>query len=135
MSTAGIFGTPGLPVYAQSFGKGRERQSYRKSGGNAQPIVLESMLQMSNSAHILAESNLTIVLPVLRARYINSSFLLVIEQDATGSRTITWGGNAVKWPAGTPPTASTTAGSFDVYSFFNAGRVFWFGQQVGKAYA
>lgn len=133
MAIGGTFGIPGLPVYAQTFGKGRERHLYRK--GDTQPIALESLLQQGNSVHIFADSNKTLLLPILRSRYINHSFMVYIEQDTTGSRTITWSGNTVRWPAGTAPTASTAAGSRDVYSFFSAGQSFWFGQQVGKGYA
>jgi hypothetical protein len=42
-------------------------------------------------------------------------YLLVLKQDATGSRTATWPA-AVKWSAGTAPTLSTVAGKVDVIS-------------------
>lgn len=40
-------------------------------------------------------------------------YLIVLEQDGTGSRTVTWP-SAVKWPAGAAPTLSTTAGKCDI---------------------
>ena len=44
------------------------------------------------------------------------SFVLVIEQDATGSRTITSWDSDIKWPGGTAPTITTAANSIDVIS-------------------
>ena len=46
--------------------------------------------------------------------------MLVINQDATGSRIITW--NAVfKWSAGAAPVLSTAAGAKDILSLFSDG--------------
>lgn len=44
------------------------------------------------------------------------SFTLVLVQDSTGSRTVTWPAT-VKWPGGTAPTLSTGAGKVDYLSF------------------
>lgn len=41
---------------------------------------------------------------------------LAVQQDATGSRTLTWGGNW-KWSSGTPPTLSTAGTKTDLISF------------------
>jgi len=44
-----------------------------------------------------------------------ATYIWVVKQDATGSRTLSW--NAVfKWPAGTAPTLSTAANSVDIIS-------------------
>ena len=43
-------------------------------------------------------------------------YLLLLEQDGTGSRTVTWPSN-VKWKAGTAPTLTTTAGHVDLCTF------------------
>ncbi len=40
---------------------------------------------------------------------------LILQQDGTGSRTVTWP-VSVKWPGGTAPTLSTSAGYMDVVS-------------------
>jgi len=60
---------------------------------------------------------------------------LVITQDATGGRLITWP-SSVKWANGTPPTLSTVAGSVDrvVVVTYNGGTT-WYGDLVGRAYA
>ena len=48
-----------------------------------------------------------------------ASYTLVVVQDATGSRTLTFSG--VKWPGGTAPTLSTAANAVDVFSFVGDG--------------
>lgn len=48
------------------------------------------------------------------------TYILIIKQDATGSRTAAW--NAVfKWPGGTLPTLSTAASSVDIFTFVSDG--------------
>lgn len=44
------------------------------------------------------------------------TYVIIIKQDATGSRTVTWN-SAYKWPTGTAPTLSTTANAVDILSF------------------
>ena len=54
------------------------------------------------------------------------SFTLVLYNDATPSRTITWPAS-VKWPNAVAPTRTTTANKADVYTFFtyDAGTTWW----------
>jgi hypothetical protein len=48
------------------------------------------------------------------------TYILVLNQDATGNRTVTW--NAVfKWPGGALPVLSTAANAKDIFSFFSDG--------------
>lgn len=65
------------------------------------------------------------------------SLFVIVRQDGTGSRTLTWpSATYVKWHGGAAPTASTAANSVDAYSFFTTdGGVTWLGAQVGKGYA
>lgn len=44
------------------------------------------------------------------------SFTLVVNQDATGGRTVTWP-VSVKWPGGTAPTLTPGPGSIDYITF------------------
>lgn len=62
-----------------------------------------------------------------------STLELVLTQDATGSRTVTWPA-AVKWE-GSAPTLSTAAGSIDrvVLTSYNGGTT-WLANLVGKGY-
>lgn len=47
-----------------------------------------------------------------------TAYALVIIQDGTGSRTVTWNA-AFKWPSGSAPILSTTAGAIDIISFLS----------------
>jgi len=59
------------------------------------------------------------------------SFIMLLRQDATGSRTVTW--TTVKWAGGTAPTITSTASKQDIYSFFSDGSS-WYGVTVGQNY-
>lgn len=56
---------------------------------------------------------------------------LILVQDATGSRTVTWVGVPVLWPGGTAPTLTTTPGKSDVVDLLADGSGNW----LGKVYA
>ncbi len=47
---------------------------------------------------------------------VGKTFLLIIKQDGTGSRTVTWF-STIKWAGGSAPTLTTTAGKWDMFSF------------------
>lgn len=44
------------------------------------------------------------------------NYQLTVVQDATGSRTLSWG-SAFKWPGGTAPTLTTAANAVDEFWF------------------
>lgn len=46
----------------------------------------------------------------------NGSYLLRIQQDATGGRTLTWG-SVFKWPGGSAPILSSAANAVDIATF------------------
>lgn len=60
---------------------------------------------------------------------------IVVTQDATGGRTITWT-DTVFWAGGVPPVLSTAPGATDrlVFTSYNGGAT-WFGDVIGKGYA
>lgn len=60
------------------------------------------------------------------------SFTLLLRQDGTGSRTVTWPA-AVKWPGGTAPTITSTASKLDKY-VFTADGTNWYGSNAGQNY-
>ena len=64
-----------------------------------------------------------------------SSFTLLLTNDGTSGRTITWPASVV-WPGGTIPTRTTTANKTDVYVFFtvNSGTK-WYGNLAQYNYA
>ncbi len=60
------------------------------------------------------------------------SFIMLLKQDGTGSRTVTWPAT-VKWPSGTAPTITSTASKLDKYIFTSDGTN-WYGSEAGKNY-
>jgi hypothetical protein len=72
--------------------------------------------------------NATITMPTAVA---GKSFIIILAQDATGSRSVTW--STVSWPSATPPSVTQTASKKDIYSFFSDGTS-WFGTTIGQAY-
>ena len=77
---------------------------------------------------ITLTGNATITMPAAGA---GKSFLMLLRQDATGSRTVTW--STVKWASGTAPTITSTASKQDIYSFFSDGTS-WYGVTAGQNY-
>jgi hypothetical protein len=77
---------------------------------------------------ITLTGNATITMPTATS---GKSFILLLKQDGTGSRTVTW--STVKWPAGTAPTITSTASKQDIFSFFADGTN-WYGTTVGQNY-
>ena len=77
---------------------------------------------------ITLTGNATITMPTAAA---GKSFILLLRQDATGSRTVTW--STVNWPSGTAPTITATASKQDIYSFFSDG-LSWYGITAGTNY-
>lgn len=70
--------------------------------------------------------NATITMPTATA---GKSFVIMLKQDATGSRSVTW--STVTWPGGTAPTITGTASKQDIYSFFADGTN-WYGTTIGQ---
>ena len=58
---------------------------------------------------------------------VSFSFMLILKQDATGSRTATWPAT-VKFPNGSTPTLTTTANKTDIFNFITVdGGTTYFG--------
>lgn len=76
--------------------------------------------------------NVTLTLPTPGATR-SGTITLVMTQDGTGSRTITWPA-AVKWPEGISQQPSTTAGSITVFHLLWTGTA-WLGLLGGKSFA
>lgn len=75
---------------------------------------------------ITLTGNATVTMPTATA---GKSFILLLKQDGTGSRTVTW--STVKWAGGTAPTITGTASRQDIFSFFADGTN-WYGTVVGQ---
>ena len=72
--------------------------------------------------------NCTLTMPTAGA---GKSFIILLRQDGTGGRSITW--TTVNWAGGTAPTITSTASKQDIYSFFSDGTS-WYGVTVGQNY-
>ena len=77
---------------------------------------------------ITLTGNATITMPTATS---GKSFVMLLKQDGTGSRTVTW--STVKWAGGTAPTITSTASRQDILSFFADGTN-WYGVVVGQNY-
>lgn len=66
---------------------------------------------------LTAATTLTFSNPVAGGRYV-----LLLKQDATGSRTVTWPAS-VLWSGGTAPTLTTTASKTDLFTFLYSGAL------------
>lgn len=92
-------------------------------------------LSLGSVQDITLTANCTLTIANTPATGRAYGFSLIVRQDATGSRAITWFAG-VKWPGGTVPTGSTLASSVDMYSFYTVdGGVTWYGVQSGKGFA
>lgn len=61
------------------------------------------------------------------------AFFVILKQDGTGSRTVTWFSTIV-WSGAAAPTLTTTANRWDVFAFLYDGTRY-FGSIVGQNYA
>jgi hypothetical protein len=77
---------------------------------------------------ITLTGNATITMP---AAVSGKSFTILLRQDATGSRTVTWA--TVSWPSATAPTITATASKMDKYVFISDGT-YWYGSNAGQNY-
>jgi hypothetical protein len=77
---------------------------------------------------ITLTGNATITMPTATS---GKSFIMLLKQDGTGSRTVTW--STVKWAGGTAPTITSTASRQDILSFFADGTN-WYGVVVAQNY-
>lgn len=62
-------------------------------------------------------------------------FTLILRQDATGGRTVTWPAS-VKWDSGTAPTLGTAANNISLLTFYTVdGGTTWLGGFAGDGFA
>jgi len=112
-------------IEAGTFTNGYTEETVTANTSTAYTIDL-----VNGSVQILTlTGNCTFTFPTATA---GRSFILILKQDATGSRTATWPA-AVKWPAGTAPTITSTASKSDKY-IFTADGTNWIGSNAGQNY-
>jgi hypothetical protein len=120
-SVTGLFNLANMASVnvAQTFTKGQAGSITTPSFGSTVQLNLVN----SNNFRFTATSNFTMAMPTNLTP--GQSGLIIIAQDGTGSRVVTW---ASGWVAsgGSKPVLSTAAGSIDYVSYFveTTGRVY-----------
>jgi hypothetical protein len=106
-------------------------ETYSDAGNSSTAITLN--LANGNVQKLTLTGNCTITLTSPASGAMRSLTLLVF-QDATGSRTITWPGT-VKWGNAGAPTLTTTASKMDMISLFTVdGGTNWYGALGAKGF-
>jgi hypothetical protein len=90
------------------------------TSGASQTIPAPSTQTISD---ITLSANCALTLPTAVA---GQSFTIVLRQDATGNRTVTWVGSP-KWPAGAAPALTVNANAVDVICFLCVDGTNWLG--------
>lgn len=106
-------------------------ETYFDAGNSSTAITLN--LTNGNVQKLTLTANCTITLTSPASGALRALTLLVF-QDATGSRTITWPGS-VKWGIAGAPTLTTTANLMDIISLFTVdGGTNWYGALGAKGF-
>jgi hypothetical protein len=112
-------------IEAGTFTNGYTEEVATANTGTAYTIDLAG-----GSVQILTlTGNCTFTFPTATA---GQSFILLLKQDGTGGRTVTWPAS-VEWPGGTAPTITSTASKMDKY-VFTAADSNWYGSVAGQNY-
>ena len=106
-------------------------ETYFDAGNSSTAITLD--LANGNVQKLTLTANCTVTLTSPASGAMRSLTLLVF-QDGTGSRTITWPGS-VKWGNAGAPTLTTTASKMDIISLFTVdGGTNWYGALGAKGF-
>jgi hypothetical protein len=99
--------------------------TYQNHGNTGATETID--LENGNVHRIVLDQNTTLTFSNPPATGTYGQFRLIVVQDGTGSRTITWPAS-VDWSSGVAPTLSTGANDIDVLDFFtvDAGTI-WYG--------
>ena len=93
-------------------------------------------LEQANVFEVVLTANvatLTLANPPAAGRA--GSCSLILRQDATGGRTLTWP-NTVRWGSGTSPLVTAAANAVDIYAFITRdGGTTWYGFPGGKDFS
>lgn len=61
----------------------------------------------------------------------DSIFFIILGQDGTGSRTVTWF-STIRWVNNVTPTLTTTASKYDIFGFIEISTGNYLGMTLGK---
>ena len=114
----GANGEYDLAIYLNSrwIAVGGAYKRYDTSSGNGAQTIDFNKCQSANVTRIFTASGGNATLTFSNPPPAGSLVTVVIVQDGTGSRTITWPAT-VKWSGGTAPTLTTTASKRDIFQF------------------
>lgn len=86
-----------------------------------------STIDLANGNFVTSTLNSNVTFTITNVPAQAVSFTLMVTNDSTPGRTITWPAS-IKWPGGVTPTRTTAANKTDVYKFFtiNSGTT-WYG--------
>tara|TARA_Y100000031_G_scaffold132948_1_gene154404 strand:+ start:5916 stop:6830 length:915 start_codon:yes stop_codon:yes gene_type:complete len=88
-------------------------------------------LELGNTFEITMDGNLTFTFSNPPASGTAGNFTLILIQDGTGSRLVTWPAS-VDWAGGNAPTLTTTANAVDILTFITTdGGTTWLGFSAG----
>lgn len=85
-------------------------------------------LSAANVQSVTLAGNRTLALSNIST---GQAFILNLVQDGTGTRTVTWF-SGIKWPGGSVPTLTTTAGRIDSLGFLCIGSGTYLGYILGQ---
>jgi hypothetical protein len=106
-------------------------ETYFDAGNSSTAITLSAVNGNVQKVTLTANTTVTLTSPTSG---IMCSLTLLVFQDATGSRTITWPGS-VKWGNAGAPTLTTTASKMDMISIFTVdGGTNWYGALGAKGF-
>lgn len=98
------------------------------SGSTETLAASESPDDVTHDVTLDANCTFTLTAPDSARPY---SMVIILRQDSTGARTVTWP-SSVKWPSDVAPVLTTTASSVDVVSLFTVdGGTTWYGFVAG----
>ena len=123
--------TPSLTDYARlDTAQTYSRQQNTAATSLTDAATIDWDLNLAQAATLILGGNRTLANPTNMVA--GGSYVLIVKQDATGSRTLSYG-NAYKWAGGTPPTLSTAANATDALFFFSDGVSMFGGAQLNYA--
>jgi len=98
------------------------------AGGSAHAIDLSAGTIVSLA---MTAATCTLTFPSVAAG-VGVSFTLHLQQDSTGSRTVSWPAS-VKWAGGVAPALTTAANGLDIFTFYTIdGGASWYGFLAGS---
>lgn len=113
--------------FVRANGGGREDLNTVSDSGSTETLDLET----GNIHDVTLTANCTFTFTGAVAG-VGCAFTLILRQDGTGSRTVTWPAS-VDWDSGAAPTLSTGAGEVDVIVLLTVdGGTTWLGFVSGQ---